>query len=266
MNGDPTDPALLTISELARFVGVTVRAVRHYHALGLLPEPERDASGYRRYDAPAVIDLIHIKVLAEAGVPLARVGELLDADLADFAEAIEDIDRHLDEEIERLRHHRKRIADLAAGERLALPPEGVALLDRLREIGVSERGVTFERDGWILVAAHETNDVVEWIGHKAAAFEDEEFCALYLRFDEAFDLDPDDPRLEDLADTMVAFMRRLRDEDPTALADADAVDEPLVDLIEAQVLTASPAWRRLSTLVAERGWSGWSRFDPTDGG
>lgn len=33
--------AVLTISELARYAGVTVRAVRHYHAEGLLPEPER---------------------------------------------------------------------------------------------------------------------------------------------------------------------------------------------------------------------------------
>ncbi len=41
----------LTISQLASYAGVTVRAVRHYHAKGLLPEPPRDGSGYRRYDA-----------------------------------------------------------------------------------------------------------------------------------------------------------------------------------------------------------------------
>ena len=48
---------MLTISQLASYAGVTVRAVRHYHARGLLPEPERDASGYRRYGAQAVADL-----------------------------------------------------------------------------------------------------------------------------------------------------------------------------------------------------------------
>ncbi len=52
---------LLTISQLAKYVGVTVRAVRHYHALGLLPEPSRDDSGYRRYGADAVIALTRIK-------------------------------------------------------------------------------------------------------------------------------------------------------------------------------------------------------------
>ena len=48
---------MLTISQLATYAGVTVRAVRHYHAKGLLPEPERDSSGYRRYDAAAVVEL-----------------------------------------------------------------------------------------------------------------------------------------------------------------------------------------------------------------
>jgi MerR family regulatory protein len=40
---------MLTIGQLAAYAGVTVRAVRHDHHIGLLPEPERDASGYRRY-------------------------------------------------------------------------------------------------------------------------------------------------------------------------------------------------------------------------
>ena len=64
---------MLTISQLAAYAGVTVRAVRHYHQIGLLPEPARDGSGYRTYDAAAVVRLIRIRTLAEAGVPLARV-------------------------------------------------------------------------------------------------------------------------------------------------------------------------------------------------
>src|SRR3978361_424556 len=70
---------MLTISQLASYAGVTVRAVRHYHAKGLLPEPERDHSGYRRYDAAAVVELIRIRTLADAGVPLSRGRALLGA-------------------------------------------------------------------------------------------------------------------------------------------------------------------------------------------
>ncbi len=70
---------MLTIGELATAVGITVRTVRHYHAIGLLPEPPRDPSGYRRYDAQALITAARIKLLADAGVPLARIPSLLEA-------------------------------------------------------------------------------------------------------------------------------------------------------------------------------------------
>ncbi|HMO11607.1 MAG TPA: MerR family transcriptional regulator, partial [Actinotalea sp.] len=83
---------MLTIGELAAYAGVTVRTVRHYHQVGLLPESERDASGYRRYGATAVVQLIRIRTLADAGVPLARIAGMLDADDATFGEAVGRID------------------------------------------------------------------------------------------------------------------------------------------------------------------------------
>src|SRR3954447_17108074 len=144
---------MLTISQLASYAGVTVRAVRHYHAKGLLPEPERDHSGYRRYDAWAVAELIKIRTLADAGVPLARVRELLAADDEEFNAAVTDIDVRLRSQIRELQRHRERIAQLAAGESLALPPEAVAYLDRMRELGFTELFIGGERDAWILVAA-----------------------------------------------------------------------------------------------------------------
>ena len=79
---------MLTIGQLAAYAGVTVRAVRHYHQRGLLAEPARDSSGYRRYDADSVVDLIRIKTLSGAGVPLARIEELLNAEPAQFCQAI----------------------------------------------------------------------------------------------------------------------------------------------------------------------------------
>lgn len=151
---------MLTISQLAAYVGVTVRAVRHYHAKGLLPEPERDHSGYRRYDAAAVSVLIRIRTLAEAGVPLSRVQELLTADEDDFAAAIEEIDRRLRAEIRERQRHRERVAQLAAGDRLALPPEAVDWdADDPRLPAVADR----------LVAMFE-EDVEQWNDDQTADF------------------------------------------------------------------------------------------------
>src|ERR1700733_11842749 len=114
---------MLTIGQLAAYAGVTTRAVRHYHQIGLLPEPERDASGYRRYGATAVVSLIKIRTLANAGVPLSQIMRMLEADASTFAEAVQRIDSQLRGEIDRLESSRKQIARLAAGNNLALPPE-----------------------------------------------------------------------------------------------------------------------------------------------
>jgi DNA-binding transcriptional MerR regulator len=257
---------LLTISEIAHFAGVTVRAVRHYHARGLLPEPERDASGYRRYDAQAVVDLIRIKTLADAGVPLARAAELLQADEGEFADAVDEIDRRLHDEIERLRHHRERIARLAAGDSLALPAEVVAYLGQLRSIGLSERTIDIERDGWILLTARRPDNVVEWIRHKAALFDDPAYCDLYRTFDEAGDWAPDDPRLAAFADALSAYGNRMqKDTDPAFTPSLDAAaDQQLVALLDAQTSSASPTWRRLRTLLEQRGWTGWSTMERSD--
>src|SRR5687767_12774072 len=130
---------MLTIGQLAEYAGVTVRAVRHYHQIGLLPEPERDAAGYRRYGATAVVSLIKIRTLANGGVPLSQIGQMLEADAPTFAAAVQRIDSRLREEIERLETSRKQIAQLTAGDGLALPPEVTSYLDRLRDLGVAER-------------------------------------------------------------------------------------------------------------------------------
>jgi DNA-binding transcriptional MerR regulator len=85
-NSDPTSAAMITIGQLAEYVGVTVRAIRHYRQHGLLAEPARDSSGYRRYGAQAVLDLIRIRILSDPGVTLARIDEVLGAGPEQLAE------------------------------------------------------------------------------------------------------------------------------------------------------------------------------------
>src|SRR5688572_10388200 len=192
---------MLTIGQLAAYAGVTTRAVRHYHQIGLLPEPERDASGYRRYGAKAVVSLIKIRTLANAGVPLSQIGHMLEADPETFAGMVQRIDGRLRDEIERLETSRKQIAQLAAGDSLTLPPEVVAYLDRLREIGASERVVQGERDGWILVVARWPDQVHEIMPSKFTQLENPQLVRLYPLGSELFESDADyDPRLEELAD------------------------------------------------------------------
>jgi DNA-binding transcriptional MerR regulator len=184
----------LTIGQLAAYAHVTIKAVRHYHHRGLLQESPRDASGYRRYGAQHAIELDKIKALADAYVPLARIKDLLAADPDHFAAAIAEIDRNLQKRSEELQCTRERIARLQAGNRLFVSAEVADFLDQLHALGVSERSMQMERDGWILLQSISPNDAALWIADKREAMSDPEFRAIYLECDAAFDWSPDDPR------------------------------------------------------------------------
>jgi DNA-binding transcriptional MerR regulator len=253
---------MLTIGQLAAYAGVTVRAVRHYHHIGLLPEPERDASGYRRYGATAVVSLIKIRTLANAGVPLSQIAELLRADAAAFAEAVRRIDDRLRDEAERLEASRKQIAQLAAGDSLLVPPEVACYLDRLRQIGASERVVAGERDGWILVAARWPDQVREWIPDKLAELEDPRMIRLYRVLSEVFESDEgdDDPRLVEAVDILADLLEQAYAAG-VAQASEWASDDLPFDLLDAFAVESDPRMERMQQLMRERGWAGWNRLE-----
>jgi hypothetical protein len=182
---------LITIGQLAAYAGVTIKAVRHYHVRGLLEEPSRDASGYRRYSAE---------------------------------------------------HAR-------AGDRLFVSAEAADYLDRLLELGVSQRGVQRERDGWILLQSVAPKEAAIWLADKREAIDDPEFRAIYLEYDAAFDWSPDDPRLHTLADRAERWMAR---PDRLKGQKASIQDPTIVKLVTSSVGASSPAWDRLTEIAKER--------------
>jgi DNA-binding transcriptional MerR regulator len=249
---------MLTISQLAAYAGVTARAVRHYHKIGLLPEPERDPSGYRTYDATAVVRLIRIHTLAGAGVPLARVQELLDAGPEEFADAVQDIDKDLRAEIRRLQGTRKRLARLAAGEHLALPQSVVDYLDRLRGLGVDERYIALERDAWIMISAQVPHLTDSIIAKKHAELDDPDTMKLYSLLSGALDWPADDPRVVEVADILERML--IRAVKAGEVGD-DGFDDSFVDLLDSTTVRSAPAAGRLLAILEERGWKGWTRIE-----
>jgi DNA-binding transcriptional MerR regulator len=249
---------MLTISQLAAYAGVTVRAVRHYHQIGLLPEPERDRSGYRTYDAAAVVRLIRIHTLADAGVPLARVQELLDASAEEFANGVQEIDKKLRAEVRRLQGNRKRIAMLAAGEQLALPQSVLGYLDRLRGLGVEERYIAQERDAWIMVAAHVPHLIDAVIAKKHEDLDDPDMMRLYHLVNDVLDWPPDDPRIVEIADVVERMMIRAV---KAGEVGTGGLDDQFADLLDATMIASAPGAARVVAILEERGWRGWTRIE-----
>lgn len=256
---------MLTIGQLAAYAGVTVRAVRHYHAKGLLPEPERDSSGYRRYGAQAVVDLVKIRTLADAGVPLSRVQTLLEADDEEFAAAVAEIDQRLRDEIRERQEHRRRIARLAAGDSLALPPEVVAYLDKLRATGAPEAMVEGERDAWILVAARWPEKIPEMMAQKMAQLDDPRSVQLNRLIGELLEEGVDEERLGTVADLFAQLAEQAAASGELERQNEELADDAYIALLDSFASETHPMVARLQEMMAERGWQGWSRMERAAG-
>jgi DNA-binding transcriptional MerR regulator len=67
----------MTIGKLAAAEGVGVETVRFYQRRGLLPEPERQGSGYREYSEADRARLLFIRRARQLGFTLGEIAELL---------------------------------------------------------------------------------------------------------------------------------------------------------------------------------------------
>ncbi|MET7277135.1 MerR family transcriptional regulator [Kribbella sp. NPDC005582] len=83
-----------TVSEVARLAGISVRTLRHYDAIGLLPPGHVAPNGYRYYGRAELLRLQRILLLRELDVPLQAIGRIL---------------AQQDDEITALRDHREQL-------------------------------------------------------------------------------------------------------------------------------------------------------------
>lgn len=68
----------MRIGELARETGITAKTVRYYESIGLMPEPPREQSGYRRYRAEDLSRLRFIVGAKALGLSLEDIRDVLE--------------------------------------------------------------------------------------------------------------------------------------------------------------------------------------------
>ena len=159
-------------NNVACLSGVTVRALRHYHQIGILPEPPRLENGYRDYGVVDVARVLRIKRLASLGLSLEQIGSILKEEGAgesrtpnETAKLLDNIDNELKAQISQL-EERRRIISLLRREL----DEGGSVLEasapirdhvsRMVELGANSKTTTAELHQLLLVDDLENGSTV----------------------------------------------------------------------------------------------------------
>lgn len=136
---------LLSVSQVARRTGVTVRALHHYESRGLLRPAARSGAGYRLYGEVELRRLQHIVSLKALGLSLDAIGTCLDADAPSLADALLRQAARLRETIARQHELLARLERL--GQRLAAGEtiDGDTLLSTIEASTIMEKYLSTEQ-------------------------------------------------------------------------------------------------------------------------
>lgn len=102
---------MMTVHEVSKISGVSIRALHHYDNIGLLPATEVTKAGYRLYDEAALERLQHILLFKELEFSLKEIKDILDSPDFDKSKALEQ-QIHL---LELRKEHLQNLIDLAWG-------------------------------------------------------------------------------------------------------------------------------------------------------
>jgi DNA-binding transcriptional MerR regulator len=245
-----TPPRQVKIGDAAAFAGTTPRAIRHYHEIGLLPEPERGGDGRRRYGYDDMIRLLWIRKMADAGISLddmrAAFGEARDEAL-DRAPAVESVLSRLEKTLAAqeaaIKRRRAAVQRLQAvgiplgllselvTDRLSHLPPGALRPSDLDALLITERifgplGAAIQAGTFIVLATHP--------GLRA---EEDRLEAAEAALDDG--VEPDDPRVEEVAVQRCAHQMAVNR--AIEAAGLDAAEEKIVESYDADLMSAATA-------------------------
>lgn len=197
-----TSPRRVKIGDAAAFAGTTPRAIRHYHQIGLLPEPERGGDGRRRYGYDDMIRLLWVRKMTEAGISLDDMRAAFDGarDLEETLGRLEETLAAQEADIKRQRAAVQRLRTVGSPLGLLSPlvtdrfshlPPGTLRPSDLDALLVTERvfgplGAAVQASVFIVLATHpDLRADADRLEAADAALDDS--------------VDPHDPRVAELA-------------------------------------------------------------------
>ncbi|MGW6542357.1 MerR family transcriptional regulator [Streptomyces massasporeus] len=190
--------------EMAELAGISLRAVRHYHHVGLLEEPERRSNGYKQYGVSHLVRLLRIKRLTALGFSLSQIADMRDGpDSAPDPRDLRALDAELAATIERLQHARAEVGALMRGTPASDLPLRFASVDETAELPDADRSFVTVLG---TVLGPSGMDAYADLLH-------EEPQPVARELDE-LPADADEPVRQDLAERLVPYVRGLRGKHP----------------------------------------------------
>ena len=80
---------MMTVNEVSKLTGVSIRTLQYYDTIGLLKPIEYTESGYRLYDDTSLERLQQILLFKELKFPLKEIKKIIDAPNFDRNKALE---------------------------------------------------------------------------------------------------------------------------------------------------------------------------------
>ncbi|MGJ5893445.1 MerR family transcriptional regulator [Streptomyces niveiscabiei] len=226
----PVIPRQVKIGDAAALAGTTPRAIRHYHALGLLPEPERGSDDRRRYRHEDIVRLLWIRRMTDAGISLDDIRAGFEG-VTDVEQSLAQLEASLAAKAAAIEAQRAAVRRLrAAGSPLGLlsPLVGERLHDlppgALRPSDLDTLLIT-ERTLGPLVAAAQADRFFILATHSELRTEEDLLTEAEADLDDS--MSPDDPRIEDLATRRCAHETAL-----AATITASGLDDSLDTLLD----------------------------------
>lgn len=180
--------------------------MRHYHHIGLLPEPARRANGYRAYTVRDAVLLARIRRLTEIGLSLDEVRDVLADDAGrELVEVLGELDADLARQEREIRERREVLAALLEAPPTSDGPLSPALAALLESAPVTgSPAAAKDREHLALLDAAGGGAGAELYAALRPLAEAPGVDGLYERLDELAGAGVDDPRIAPLAAELVA--------------------------------------------------------------
>ncbi|MFB7337139.1 MerR family transcriptional regulator [Streptomyces adustus] len=197
----------MRIGEIAALVGLTTRAIRHYHHVGLLPEPERRPNGYRVYSVRDAVLLARVRRLTELGLSLDEVRDVLADDAGrELAEVLEELDADLARQEAAIRERRSRLGALLAEPPGATGPVSPALAALLAQAPRTDSPSAAKDREYLTLMDAAGAGGQGIFGVFGTLIADPAVVELYERLDALAEAPTDDPRIAPLAADLMAVV------------------------------------------------------------